>query len=618
MQNYKTRQPLQIEDLKGNSISSTPMSARKSMVAQQVNSLNPESSSCHRCSQPISEAHLKVGSYAFHKEHFNCAVCEISLQGQRFFNRDNDFFCLSHFEERYLHTCPGCNEKIRPPGKSIKALGFHYHEKCFKCTTCEKHLSGKFFSHKNKPYCEEHAPKKENRKLRSPSVMILTPDQVSSLQGNANSSEENTKNSSSCAQCNQAITQEDESCIIAEKYYHRECLKCSYCSRMLGNKSGDKIYFLKEGKNLACEEDFKLLHTNSCVACGLAITGEMLFINKGEYYHHDCFRCKICDKKLETYLSVGGELRCPNHISASNADLTCAACKDEIEINKVCPAIGNKYHQDCLVCSFCSKKLDSVKAKCNNGNLSCTQCILAQRRANNSPISHSRLDINFGPSPKSRNLSMDELKLVDKKKPLPSPDDKRPRRSVSRNPRPGSASPIISGDTFSSEYSPARVTINIESSPGNNRDDSKTQNDTKNSILRESLSMLSPMSSPLRSKVNSSTFRRPKIRNWKRGEMIGRGQFGKVYSGLLENGQWIAVKQMEIRNEEDKAHVKAMEKEVQLMEKLRHENIVSLLGSQKDDTNFFILMEYVPGKSLDILLKNFGPFNEVTISNSIH
>jgi serine/threonine protein kinase len=104
-----------------------------------------------------------------------------------------------------------------------------------------------------------------------------------------------------------------------------------------------------------------------------------------------------------------------------------------------------------------------------------------------------------------------------------------------------------------------------------------------------------------------------KISNWKKGEMIGRGQFGKVYVGLLETGQWIAVKQMDIKNDEDEQHVKNMEKEVQLMERLRHENIVSLLGTQRDGQHFYILMEYVAGKSLDVLLKNFGPFPEVTI-----
>lgn len=73
------------------------------------------------------------------------------------------------------------------------------------------------------------------------------------------------------------------------------------------------------------------------------------------------------------------------------------------------------------------------------------------------------------------------------------------------------------------------------------------------------------------------------------------------------------MKQMDIKNEEDEEHVKNMEKEVQLMEKLRHENIVSLLGTQRDGAHFYILMEYVAGKSLDVLLKNFGPFPEVTI-----
>jgi serine/threonine protein kinase len=42
------------------------------------------------------------------------------------------------------------------------------------------------------------------------------------------------------------------------------------------------------------------------------------------------------------------------------------------------------------------------------------------------------------------------------------------------------------------------------------------------------------------------------------------------------------------------------------MAKLRHPNIVCLLGSECDNDKFNILMEYVSGKALDQLLETFG------------
>jgi len=103
------------------------------------------------------------------------------------------------------------------------------------------------------------------------------------------------------------------------------------------------------------------------------------------------------------------------------------------------------------------------------------------------------------------------------------------------------------------------------------------------------------------------------LKHWVKGDLIGKGQFGKVYVALLPNGQWIAVKQLEFKTDEDSEHIKFVEQEVSLMEKLKHENIVQLLGMERAGPYINIFMEYVPGKSLDVHLKSFGAFPELTI-----
>eukprot|EP00461_Guttulinopsis_vulgaris_P007213 UN07261 len=79
------------------------------------------------------------------------------------------------------------------------------------------------------------------------------------------------------------------------------------------------------------------------------------------------------------------------------------------------------------------------------------------------------------------------------------------------------------------------------------------------------------------------------------------------------NGELIAIKQVYLANPDDVESAKQLQTEIQLMSQLRHPNIISLLGTQRSGQKLNILMEYVPGKSLDLLLATFGPFTEPVI-----
>lgn len=138
---------------------------------------------------------------------------------------------------------------------------------------------------------------------------------------------------------------------------------------------------------------------------------------------------------------------------------------------------------------------------------------------------------------------------------------------------------------------------------------------------------------------------------WKRGELLGSGAFGKVFLGLNEDdGTLMAAKQIPLSNyasgEEMEELLELMEREITLMSRLRHDNIVQYIGSQRDEyvapatasrkpsgsgtspaagsgamsvprstsekrEEFLtIFMEYVPGGSIASLLKRFGKLNE--------
>ncbi|KAM0835560.1 hypothetical protein ACQ4PT_062854 [Festuca glaucescens] len=122
----------------------------------------------------------------------------------------------------------------------------------------------------------------------------------------------------------------------------------------------------------------------------------------------------------------------------------------------------------------------------------------------------------------------------------------------------------------------------------------------------------------------------PPIR-WRKGEMIGSGAFGQVYLGMnLDTGELLAVKQVligstnatrEKAQEEvlcafcfsNQAHIRELEEEVKLLKNLSHLNIVRYLGTVREEDTLNILLEFVPGGSIQSLLGKLGSFPEAVI-----
>ncbi|XP_044946782.1 mitogen-activated protein kinase kinase kinase NPK1-like [Hordeum vulgare subsp. vulgare] len=110
----------------------------------------------------------------------------------------------------------------------------------------------------------------------------------------------------------------------------------------------------------------------------------------------------------------------------------------------------------------------------------------------------------------------------------------------------------------------------------------------------------------------------PAIR-WRKGEMIGSGAFGQVYLGMnLDTGELLAVKQVLIGStnatrEKAQAHIRELEEEVKLLKNLSHPNIVRYLGTVREEGTLNILLEFVPGGSIQSLLGKLGSFPEAVI-----
>lgn len=97
---------------------------------------------------------------------------------------------------------------------------------------------------------------------------------------------------------------------------------------------------------------------------------------------------------------------------------------------------------------------------------------------------------------------------------------------------------------------------------------------------------------------------------WHKGAKIGQGSFGYVFLGLNGlTGELMAVKQVDI-TPGNGLMVDALKQEMTLLRELNHENIVRYLGSSSDSTKMNIFLEYIPGGSVNTMLKMYGVFEE--------
>jgi hypothetical protein len=113
---------------------------------------------------------------------------------------------------------------------------------------------------------------------------------------------------------------------------------------------------------------------------------------------------------------------------------------------------------------------------------------------------------------------------------------------------------------------------------------SKTDHSLQDTSLFITPSSVTPKSnnSPKPEKIVSPPSPMPKTTfNWQKGGLLGSGSSGDVYMALnVENGEPMAVKMIPISltDDEGKEKVKMIAKEINLMRKLNHENIVRYLG----------------------------------------
>lgn len=102
-----------------------------------------------------------------------------------------------------------------------------------------------------------------------------------------------------------------------------------------------------------------------------------------------------------------------------------------------------------------------------------------------------------------------------------------------------------------------------------------------------------------------------------RGPLLGTGAFSSCYQARdVRTGTLMAVKQVSFcrNSEEEQERVEAsVEEEILIMSRLRHTNIVRLLGASRHSTSFSVFTEWMAGGSVATMLDKYGTFSEQVI-----
>ncbi len=93
-------------------------------------------------------------------------------------------------------------------------------------------------------------------------------------------------------------------------------------------------------------------------------------------------------------------------------------------------------------------------------------------------------------------------------------------------------------------------------------------------------------------------------------EEIGRGGMGVVYKGrhLSLHNRYAAIKTLPAQLASDEVFLKKFMDEAEILAKLHHQNIVNIYDIEIQDETYFLIMEFVNGRTLAQLLKSHGPF----------
>jgi len=284
---------------------------------------------------------VKISGGAVKSTPPKCNKCGISLVGKQYLLQDTMKFCVECYEETYCNNCKVCGELIRTNQQDITYKGMHFHDFCFKCSSCDCQLANKSFVYKQEIFtCAQCFEEKFSPK---------------------------------CEACGKTFKPGVKRMEYQGKSYHEECFKCVKCELPIGQKS----FVIIEG-SIYCKICYEDEMAKKCVVCGKSITNTGV-VYKDENYHAACFVCTACkrnisEEKFITHMDQPYCMQC----HAANFAKKCIQCDLPIsgsDGTKMMMFEDMHWHFDCFKCFSCDQQLEGQGFLLNEENqIFCTEC----------------------------------------------------------------------------------------------------------------------------------------------------------------------------------------------------------------------------------------------------
>ncbi|EPY22610.1 protein kinase-like protein [Strigomonas culicis] len=96
------------------------------------------------------------------------------------------------------------------------------------------------------------------------------------------------------------------------------------------------------------------------------------------------------------------------------------------------------------------------------------------------------------------------------------------------------------------------------------------------------------------------------------GPALGKGSYGTVYLGILSSGRLVAVKYVNVLNENLEV-LESVKAEVDVLKQLSHPNIIRYYGAHMMGDTMLVFMEFAVGGSLTSILRKFSELTEAVM-----
>lgn len=240
----------------------------------------PVSETCVICLRHLTGTQVKIDRGMIHIDCFRCSSCQIHLSS------DSDhkefkgrLYCSTHYEMYANQKCQGCANSL--DGQILMAMGKSWHKKCFVCTDCMNPFKdSKFHRYQDRPVCSDCF---------------------------------NAKYAVKCYGCSNQITS-GLTVKVLGRSFHEQCFRCPIGDHLLSTSQPLKLV----NDQIVCADhvseaftlQFQLNHGEKCENCHKVVPSDSRWEIEGKFWHKNCLACMACNTPIRNgrYETVDGKV----------------------------------------------------------------------------------------------------------------------------------------------------------------------------------------------------------------------------------------------------------------------------------------------------------------------